>query len=60
MSIGQFNQWVGQQVMMSGAAQIWPGTPVAAPLVEGNAVKGVQLADQGVTLKGELMSAFQP
>ena len=60
MSIGQFNQWVGQQIMMTGAAQIWPSTPVAAPVIEGNAVCGVQLADQGVNLKGEPTEAVQP
>lgn len=60
MSIGQFNQWVGQQVMMSGAAQIWPGTPVAGALFDGDTVRGVQLADQGVTLGGEPGEAFQP
>ena len=26
--LGQFNQWVGQQLMGGGAVQIWPGTPV--------------------------------
>ena len=25
MSIGQFNQWVGAQLMNAGTAQIWPG-----------------------------------
>ena len=28
LSIGQFNQWVGSQLMASGAVQIWPGMPV--------------------------------
>ncbi len=28
--IGQFNQWVGAQLMASGLVQIWPGTPVSA------------------------------
>jgi electron-transferring-flavoprotein dehydrogenase len=60
MSIGQFNQWVGQQIMMTGAAQIWPSSPVAAPIIEGNAVCGVRLADQGVNLKGEPTDAYQP
>ena len=46
LSIGQFNQWVGQQLMMSGLVQIWPGTPVAEPLFDGGRVTGVQLADQ--------------
>ena len=47
MSIGQFNQWVGSQVMMSGAAQIWPASPVSAPLTEQRTVRGVRLTDQG-------------
>jgi len=33
LSIGQFNQWVGQQLMASGAVQIWPATPVVAAAV---------------------------
>ncbi len=28
LSIGQFNQWVGAQLMAEGLVQIWPGTPV--------------------------------
>ncbi|MEO8659340.1 MAG: 4Fe-4S ferredoxin [Bryobacteraceae bacterium] len=48
LSIGQFNQWVGQQIMMSGLVQIWPGTPVARPVFEGKRVTGVQLVDQGM------------
>ncbi|MGO4880265.1 MAG: 4Fe-4S binding protein [Bryobacteraceae bacterium] len=48
LSIGQFNQWVGSQLMNSGAVQIWPGTPVVAPLVEGARVAGVHLADMDV------------
>jgi electron-transferring-flavoprotein dehydrogenase len=43
-SLGQFNQWVGQQVMMTGQAQIWPSSPVAEPLVEDGRVSGVVLA----------------
>lgn len=60
MSIGQFNQWVGEQVMMSGTAQIWPGSPVASAVIDGDAVRGVRLVDQGVDLQGEPASAFQP
>ena len=37
LSIGQFNQWVGAQVMGTGMVQIWPGMPVAQPLVEDGA-----------------------
>lgn len=46
LSIGQFNQWVGEQ-LMTGAVQVWPGTPVAEPLIENESVVGVRLADQG-------------
>ena len=35
LSIGQFNQWVGSQLMATGLVQIWPGTPVAEPLFSG-------------------------
>ena len=31
LSLGQFNQWVGEQLTSSGLLQIWPGTPVSAP-----------------------------
>ena len=54
LSIGQFNQWVGSQLMASGFVQIWPGTPVSAPIFGDNlnsqrrAVAGLRLADQGV------------
>ena len=57
-SIGQFNQWVSSQLMGSGFVQIWPGTPVSAPIVfetEDSAkrvVAGVRLADQGVDKDG--------
>ncbi len=60
LSIGQFNQWVGSQLMASGLVQIWPGTPVAAPLVSGNAVTGVRLADQGVDQNGKPSDGFMP
>ncbi len=33
LSIGQFNQWVGSQLMATGLVQIWPGTPVSKPLI---------------------------
>jgi electron-transferring-flavoprotein dehydrogenase len=32
LSIGQFNQRVAAHLMASGLVQIWPGTPVAAPI----------------------------
>ncbi len=60
LSIGQFNQWVGQQVMMSGLVQIWPGTPVARPVFDGERVAGVQLLDQGLESNGEPGPGFLP
>jgi electron-transferring-flavoprotein dehydrogenase len=48
LSIGQFNQWVGSQLMEGGLVQIWPGTPVSAPIFSGRRSKGLRLADQGV------------
>ena len=47
LSIGQFNQWVGSQLMAEGQVQIWPGTPVAEPLISGKKVEGLRLTDQG-------------
>ena len=60
LSIGQFNQWVGSQLMATGLAQIWPATPVSAPLFRGNAVAGLRLADQGVDRAGSPADAFMP
>jgi electron-transferring-flavoprotein dehydrogenase len=60
LSIGQFNQWVGSQLMSSGLVQIWPGTPVASPLFTGNGVEGLRLADQGVDKNGTPADAFMP
>jgi len=58
MSIGQFNQWVGGQLMCGGLAQVWPGTPVSTALFEGEAVTGVRLADQGVDRAGNPEAAY--
>ncbi|HEY1984043.1 MAG TPA: hypothetical protein VGG85_01455 [Terracidiphilus sp.] len=52
MSIGQFNQWVGAQLMSSGLVQIWPGTPVKEPLFINRTVTGLRIADQGVDKQG--------
>jgi electron-transferring-flavoprotein dehydrogenase len=60
LSIGQFNQWVGSQLMASGLVQIWPGTPVAAPLFQDQAVTGIRLADQGVDKSGAPTDSFMP
>ena len=48
LSIGQFNQWVGSQIMAGGAVQIWPASPVVGPLIEDGRVVGVRLADVDV------------
>jgi electron-transferring-flavoprotein dehydrogenase len=58
LSIGQFNQWVGSRLMGSGLVQIWPGTPVSAPLIQGKKVKGLRLADQGVDKSGAPSEGF--
>ncbi len=59
-SMGSLMSWVGSQLMMSGLVQIWPGTPVAAPLLDGDRVIGVRLADQGVDKKGNPEGAYMP
>jgi electron-transferring-flavoprotein dehydrogenase len=60
LSIGQFNQWVGSQIMAGGLAQIWPGTPVGEPLFADGAVTGLRLADQGVDKRGAPAEGFLP
>jgi electron-transferring-flavoprotein dehydrogenase len=58
LSMGQFNQWVGSQLMATGLVQIWPGMPVSAPLFSGKAVQGLRLADQGVDRAGAPADGF--
>ena len=58
LSIGQFNQWVGSQLMASGMVQIWPGSPVAGPLLTDRKVEGLRLADQGVDRAGAPADGF--
>jgi electron-transferring-flavoprotein dehydrogenase len=60
LSLGQFNQWVSEQVTGSGLVQIWPGMPVSAPLIEEDSVRGIRLADQGVGLDGTPGEGFMP
>ena len=60
LSIGQFNQWVGSQLMESGLVQVWPGTPVSAPIFSGLAVEGLRQPDQGVKPNGEPDAGFIP
>jgi len=58
LSIGQFNQWVGAQLMATGLVQIWPGSPVARPLFSNKKVEGLRLADQGVDKSGAPSDGF--
>lgn len=60
LSLGQFNQWVGGQIMGSGLVQVWPGMPVSSALIEDDAVKGVRLIDQGTDAQGLPGPAFTP
>lgn len=60
LSMGQFNQWVGSQLLSTGTVQIWPGTPVTKALFEGDKVVGVQLADQGTDKQGRPSDGFMP
>ena len=60
LSLGQFNQWVSDQVAASGVVQIWPGMPVSEPLFDNDAVAGVRLADQGTDLQGRPEAGFTP
>jgi len=52
LGMGSFMSWCGARLMSSGLTQIWPGTPVSAPILEDDRVVGVRLADQGVDKKG--------
>ncbi len=60
LSIGQFGQWLSGQIMASGAAQIWPASPVDGPVFDGDRVAGVRLIDQGTDLSGAPAAAYTP
>jgi electron-transferring-flavoprotein dehydrogenase len=60
LSLGQFNQWVAGQLLSMGNVQVWPGTPVAEPLVEDGRVRGVRLMDQGTDREGRPIAGFAP
>ena len=64
LSLGQFNQWVSEQVTSTGLVQVWPGTPVTSALIESTteekAVTGVRFADQGVAPDGSPADGFAP
>ena len=60
LSIGQFTQWVGSQLMASGLVQVWPAMPVSAPLIEENRVVGIRLVDQGTNGDGSPAAGYMP
>ena len=62
ISLGQFMQYVGSELMASGTVQIWPGMPVAEALVEerAGACAGVRLLDQGVDRDGHPDAGYMP
>ena len=60
LSIGQFNQWVGSQLMGSGLVQIWPSMPVSEPLIEAESVTGIRLVDQGTDPSGKPDAGYMP
>lgn len=60
LSIGQFNQWVANQIMASGFVQIWPGSPVSRPLFDKDGVIGIRLADQNVDKNGAPADGYMP
>ena len=60
LSIGQFSQWIGNQLIGSGLVQVWPGMPVSEPLLEEDRVIGIRLADQGVERDGTPGPGYMP
>ncbi|MGE5112734.1 MAG: hypothetical protein ACM3JB_17850 [Acidobacteriaceae bacterium] len=58
LSVGQFNQWVGNQLLSSGNVQIWPGMPVRKALIDKHNVLGIRLVDQGVDKQGKPEAGF--
>ncbi len=62
MSLGQFLQSMGNDLMAGGTVQIWPGMPVAEALVDPveECVRGVRLCDQGTDSLGNPEAGFLP
>jgi len=60
LSMGQFNTWVGSQIMGSGTAQLWPASPVEKALIEDDKVVGVRLMDQGTDKNGKPTETYMP
>lgn len=66
LSIGQFNQWIANDLMSTGMVQLWPSTPVASALFEESdeideiKVVGLRMADQGVARDGAPDAGYMP
>jgi len=62
LSLGQFMQHVGSELMATGAVQIWPGSPISEALIDTACatVSGVRLTDQGVTRDGRPDASYVP
>ena len=62
LSLGQFMQWVGSELMASGTVQIWPGIAGggSAASTTDERVRGVRLLDQGVDREGNPDAGFMP
>jgi electron-transferring-flavoprotein dehydrogenase len=54
MSIGQFLEYIGSQLMGTGTVQIWPGTPVEQAIIEHDVVRGVRLLGQDIDVHAPL------
>ena len=59
-SLGQFLQYVGNELMATGTVQVWPGMPVAEALLDDERVCGVRLVDQGVDREGRPDAGYMP
>jgi electron-transferring-flavoprotein dehydrogenase len=54
LSLGQFLQHVGGNLMATGAVQIWPGTPIEELLREDGKVTGVRMLSGGMEMRADL------
>lgn len=55
LSMGQFLQFAGSNIMSGGMIQIWPACPVSAALIEEGCVCGVHLAGQDLDVRAKLV-----
>jgi electron-transferring-flavoprotein dehydrogenase len=55
MSLGQFLQFAGSNILASGLLQIWPSCPVSDALIEDGRVCGVRLGAQALDVRAKLV-----